>query len=99
MKIAVAPTVMGLELLLYHKVPPPKVVASVMVVCLGVALATVTDSKIATNLMGMFVGMMATLVTGMYQIWAGALFNWEWNERVSSFIIHLLQITRIFWDM
>lgn len=71
MKIAVAPTVMALELLMFRRVPPPRVVAAVGVVCAGVGLATVTDSKMISNLGGLAVGLAATLVTGLYQIWAG----------------------------
>eukprot|EP00878_Enallax_costatus_P024201 GHUV01025805.1.p1 GENE.GHUV01025805.1~~GHUV01025805.1.p1 ORF type:complete len:260 (+),score=65.37 GHUV01025805.1:1642-2421(+) len=72
MKIAVAPTVMLLELLFFRVVPPAKVVASVFVVCLGIAIATVTDSKLISNLLGLAVGAAATFVTALYQIWAGS---------------------------
>lgn len=72
MKIAVAPTVMLLELLCFKIVPPPKVVASVLVVCMGIAIATVTDSKLISNFVGLAVGLAATVVTALYQIWAGS---------------------------
>ena len=45
MKIAVAPTVIALDLIMFHKLPQPKIVASVLVVCLGIAVATVTDHQ------------------------------------------------------
>ncbi|KIZ07727.1 Solute carrier family 35 member E3 [Monoraphidium neglectum] len=71
MKIAVAPTVMALELAVYGKLPTPRVVLAVMLVCLGVAAATITDTEMASNLKGLAIGASATLVTAMYQIWAG----------------------------
>lgn len=72
MKIAVAPTVMLLDLIFFGNVPAPKVVASVVLVCLGIGIATVTDSKLISNLSGLFVGLAATLVTALYQMWAGS---------------------------
>lgn len=72
MKIAVAPTVMLLELLFFKVVPPARVVASVFIVCLGIAIATITDAKLISNLLGLAVGLAATVVTALYQIWAGS---------------------------
>lgn len=72
MKIAVAPTVMFLDLLLFRVIPPIRVVLAVLVVCAGIGIATVTDDKIISNLFGLAVGMAATVVTAMYQIWAGS---------------------------
>lgn len=71
MKIAVAPTVLFLEFVVYNKRPTPKVVASVLVVCAGVGVATVTDPQMAQNMTGMMVGVAATLVTATFQIWVG----------------------------
>lgn len=68
MKIAVAPTVMALELAVYGKLPTPRVVLAVMLVCLGVAAATITDTEMASNLKGLAIGASATLVTAMYQV-------------------------------
>lgn len=144
MKIAVAPTVMVLDLLLFRTIPPIRVVLSVFIVCIGIGIATVTgacvavlacwqsnwqlrqlgkqatadsvwwyasrkgmllpilstpfatplcrchqpppqtafacvtatvttDDKIISNFFGLAVGMAATLVTALYQIWAGTL--------------------------
>lgn len=71
LQIAVAPTVMVLDLLLFGTVPPIRVVLSVLVVCAGIAIATVTDDRIISNIFGLGVGLAATVVTAMYQIWAG----------------------------
>ncbi len=46
MKIAVAPTVIALDVLLFRRFPKPKIVASVFVVCMGIAVATVTDAQV-----------------------------------------------------
>lgn len=72
MKIAVAPTVMVLDLLLFRIVPPVRIVLAVLVVCAGIGIATVTDDKIISNLFGLAVGLAATVVTALYQIWAGS---------------------------
>ena len=49
MKIAVAPTVMALDIILFRRLPKPKIMASVFVVCFGIAVATVTDSQVESN--------------------------------------------------
>ncbi|GFR52735.1 hypothetical protein Agub_g15287, partial [Astrephomene gubernaculifera] len=72
MKIAVAPTVIALELLLFRRIPPARIVASVLVVCGGIGVATAADSQVATNLLGIGVGLGATVMTALYQIWAGS---------------------------
>lgn len=72
MKIAVAPTVLLLELLLFRKIPSPRVVAAVALVCAGIAFATLTDSKILAHLSGVGIGAAATVTTALYQIWAGS---------------------------
>ncbi|CAD7703136.1 unnamed protein product [Ostreobium quekettii] len=70
-KIAVAPAVLGLEAVLFGKRASLQVVLSVVVVCAGIGLATVTDSQVATNAMGLLVGLGAVTSTAMYQIFAG----------------------------
>ncbi|KAL6744932.1 triose-phosphate transporter family-domain-containing protein [Haematococcus lacustris] len=72
MKIAVAPTVILLEFIMFRRLPHPRVVAAVLLVCLGIAVATVTDSQMVRNLWGIWVGLAATLMTALYQIWAGS---------------------------
>jgi solute carrier family 35, member E3 len=72
MKIAVAPTVIALELLMFGTLPNKQVLLSVFVVCIGIAVATVTDSQLISNLWGVAIGMAATLTTALYQIWAGS---------------------------
>lgn len=50
MKIAVAPTVIVLELLMFHKLPSSRVVASVLLVCVGIAVTTVSESEVRRGL-------------------------------------------------
>ncbi len=71
-KICIMPTLIGIEIALFGKYPSHKVLAAVVLVCLGVALATVTDHGLSTNLLGLVVGLSAILVTAMYQVWAGS---------------------------
>ncbi len=72
MKIAVAPTVIALEVLMFRRLPPVRIIASVLVVCAGIGVATVTDSQMASNVLGIAVGVGATVMTALYQIWAGS---------------------------
>jgi solute carrier family 35 protein E3 len=72
MKVAVAPTVVAMELVLFHQVPEWKTVASVVTVCVGVAASTVTDPDIATNVTGVIIGVASTVVTALFQVWAGS---------------------------
>jgi solute carrier family 35 protein E3 len=72
MKIAVAPTVMALDIIMYRRLPKPLVIASVLLVCFGIAIATVTDHQMITNVKGILLGSAATLVTALYQLWAGS---------------------------
>ncbi|GLI60906.1 hypothetical protein VaNZ11_003139 [Volvox africanus] len=72
LKIAITPTVVVLEFLLFRKVQTSRVLISVMVVCVGVAVAAVTDKVAVSNLIGVAVGLASVVVTGLYQIWAGS---------------------------
>lgn len=71
MKVAVTPTCVLIEVLVYHKVLTAKMVLSVLVVCVGVILATVTDKVAISNTMGLIAGVGCTLTTALYQVWAG----------------------------
>ena len=51
---------------------PVQVVAAIAVVCLGVALSTITDSQMGSNMLGLGVGAGAIVSTAAYQIWAGS---------------------------
>ncbi|GIL88817.1 hypothetical protein Vretifemale_16752 [Volvox reticuliferus] len=58
--------------MLFRKVQSVRVLISVMVVCVGVAVAAVTDKVAVSNLIGVAVGLASVVVTGLYQIWAGS---------------------------
>lgn len=46
-KIAVAPAVLAIEAAFFGKRPCKRTIASVLVVCLGIGLATLTDSQVS----------------------------------------------------
>jgi len=70
-KIAVAPAVLAAEAVFFGKRSSRKVVASIVLVCAGVGLSTVTDTQMGSNLSGWLVGAGAITATAAYQIWAG----------------------------
>ncbi len=71
-QIAVAPAVLAIDYLYYGKKSTPKVTASVLVVCLGVGLATITDPQLSSNMAGLAAGFGSVAATALYQIWAGS---------------------------
>jgi len=72
LKIGTAPTVVLLEFILYRHVPSRLMLCSVVVVCVGVAVATVTDRIVINNTLGFLVGLSSTVVTALYQVWASS---------------------------
>eukprot|EP00199_Chlamydomonas_sp_CCMP681_P002716 CAMPEP_0119104708 /NCGR_PEP_ID=MMETSP1180-20130426/2856_1 /TAXON_ID=3052 ORGANISM="Chlamydomonas cf sp, Strain CCMP681" /NCGR_SAMPLE_ID=MMETSP1180 /ASSEMBLY_ACC=CAM_ASM_000741 /LENGTH=337 /DNA_ID=CAMNT_0007089539 /DNA_START=75 /DNA_END=1088 /DNA_ORIENTATION=- len=72
MKIAIAPTVVVMEFLMFNKLPSRLMLCAVLVVCAGITVATVSDAVAIQNTMGLVVGIAATFVTALYQIWAGS---------------------------
>ena len=66
-KICITPAVLALDALTSKKYPTRQELAAVAVLCAGVTLATVTDSKVATNLVGLAVGLAAVCFTAVYQ--------------------------------
>lgn len=71
MKIAITPAVIVLEFLMFSKVPSTMVLCSILVVCAGVTISTVTDTVVIKNSIGIIVGLASTLVSALYSIWAG----------------------------
>ena len=67
-KIAVAPAVLLVEYILYSRVPSVPVAASVMVVCIGVGFATLSELDGAKSLQGAMVGLGAVISTALYQV-------------------------------
>ena len=71
-KICIMPVLIAIETAFFNKFSSKQVLAAIALVCLGVALATVTHNAYKTSLNGMVVGVAAILVTAVYQIWAGS---------------------------
>jgi solute carrier family 35 protein E3 len=69
---AVAPAVLAIDWVWYGRKASPRVTASVVVVCLGVGLATITDPQLSSNLAGLAAGFGSVAATALYQIWAGS---------------------------
>lgn len=61
MKVTIAPTVILLEIFMFRKVPSVMVLMSVLVVCAGVTIATVTDPIVIKNTLGLTVGVAGVL--------------------------------------
>jgi solute carrier family 35 protein E3 len=72
-KIAIAPTVLLMDAVSRRQVPDAKVAICVMVVCIGIGLATVFDTDIMTNLPGIVVGVVSVVVSAQYGIWIGSM--------------------------
>lgn len=72
LKIAIAPTVMLLDFILFRKIQSGMIMLSVSVVCAGIFYATVTDNVAISNAVGLAVGLASVFVTALYQIWAGS---------------------------
>jgi solute carrier family 35, member E3 len=68
-KVLTTPLLVIIQTLFYHKTFSTKVKLSLTITCIGVAIATGSDSQ--ANLFGTFVALSALLVTCMYQIWVG----------------------------
>ncbi len=57
---------------MFRKMQTVRVLLAVLLVCIGVAVAAVTDKVAVSNLIGVAVGLASVVVTGLYQIWAGS---------------------------
>jgi len=72
-KIAVAPTVLLIEAVARRQAPEPKISICLIVVCLGIALATLFDTQIVTGLPGLLVGILSVIVSALYGVWIGSM--------------------------
>ena len=66
-----AVAVLMAEFVFFGKKSSRKVVASIVLVCVGVGLSTVTDTHMGSQASGWLVGLGAIIATAAYQIWAG----------------------------
>ena len=71
-KIAVAPVVLFVEAVFFKKPVTRAVTASVLVVCLGVGMSTLTDFQLGMTLVGFAVGCGHIVSTSFYLIWVGS---------------------------
>lgn len=71
MKVMTTPTVVLIEALLYQKYLENTLKLSLLPVCLGVIITTVTDFRL--NVVGTGYAIAGVIVTSFYQIWAGSL--------------------------
>lgn len=71
MKVMTTPTVVLIESLLYQKYLENTLKISLVPVCLGVIITTVTDFRL--NVIGTGYAVAGVIVTSFYQIWSGTL--------------------------
>lgn len=69
MKVLTTPFIVFIQTVWFGETFSAKVKLSLSVICVGVAIATVTDAE--ANVLGTFFATSALLVTSMYQIWVG----------------------------
>jgi len=65
---AITPIVLCFEALLMRTYPSKKEMGAVGLLCLGVALSTVTDNNITANLLGMAVAAVAVCCSAIYLV-------------------------------
>lgn len=78
-KICITPAVLAFDAFVSKKLPTQKEVCAVLVLCIGVMLATVTDKQVSTNLLGLAVAAAAICFTAVYQVCTMAS---SWNCQV-----------------
>ena len=67
-KICITPAVLIFDAMVSKKLPTRRETAAVTVLCVGVALATISDGDMSTNLVGMAVALAAISFTAVYQV-------------------------------
>lgn len=68
-KVLTTPLIVLIQTMFYNETFTLKIKLSLALTCVGVAIATVTDSQ--ANFVGTLVALSALLITCMYQIWVG----------------------------
>jgi solute carrier family 35 protein E3 len=71
-KICITPAVVVIEFLVYGKVISRRKMMAVLLLMVGIAVATVSDKQVASNPLGMLVAVLAVLSSALCQVWAGA---------------------------
>jgi solute carrier family 35, member E3 len=71
-KALIAPAILAVNSVRSGTWPSTEVAASVALLSAGIAIATVTDDQVMSNVLGMLIGLAYVLCTAMYNIWAGS---------------------------
>ena len=71
MKVLTTPLIVVIQTLFYGETFSVKIKLSLALTCVGVAIATVTDSE--ANMIGTLVALSNLVVTSIYQIWVGTM--------------------------
>lgn len=67
-KICITPAVLALNTVVSKQLPTSKEILSVVILCVGVALATISDGDMSTNVAGISVAIAAITFTAIYQV-------------------------------
>eukprot|EP00775_Hariotina_reticulata_P002751 gene2751-3046_t len=70
-KIAITPVVVLVEYLAYQKAVSQQRVLAITVLMVGVTVATVTDTQVASKPMGIIVAVLSIASSVLYSVWAG----------------------------
>lgn len=74
LKIAITPCLVAIEVVFYNKKPTLNTVYCILVLCVGVFLATVQEldvNSMSSSTMGLMAGMGSAIMSALYQIWSG----------------------------
>jgi len=69
MKVLTTPVIVFLQTLFYNETFSFQIKLSLIIICLGVIISTVTDVQL--NMLGTVIATLAVFVTSQYQIWVG----------------------------
>jgi solute carrier family 35 protein E3 len=72
-KVATTPATLFIEALVYRKPISHRVLASVLLLMVGVGLSTVSDPQVVTNPLGMLVAALNVIGTAINSVWTGSL--------------------------
>jgi solute carrier family 35 protein E3 len=68
-KILTTPCIAAMQYYLYHTVFSYRIKLTLTIICLGVAIASITDLEL--NLVGTVIALLAVFVSSLYQVWVG----------------------------
>lgn len=71
-KIMITPVVVVIEYFAYGKTVSKQKLCAIALLMFGITIATVSDSQVASNPLGLFVAGAAVLSSSLYQVWTGS---------------------------